>query len=455
MPHPDADALRGRLAAVLAGRFVLGDVLGVGGFAVVFRARDLALERDVAIKVLEVPGDAAREAELDRSLDEARLVATIEHPHIVPLYEVGREQGLVFLVMRFYPHGSLARRLEGGRPMAPDAIVGLGATVADALATAHDRGVIHLDIKPGNILLDAGGNAAVTDFGIAQVMGSASGSDGMVSSGTPHYMSPEHVSGDTLDARSDVYALGVVLYEAATGRPPISGSSAAQVMANQVRQSAPPIASLVPEFPVALAGVIMKALAKDPAERWPSTREMAAALRALIGSDRMLSPAAIARKARRRWMRRGAIGCALVIVGLGVAAYLGVQFFRAINSGPRPAVDALAPNIPESLIDSAAALGLLRPGDTARYIFVPAGRGMADATVITQAEIVRLLFGMPRRWRVADDPHVNLALNPDGGFLIIRGGSAMRADTLYTTLTGRELNTLRDAMSRVFREVAE
>jgi hypothetical protein len=151
-------------------------------------------------------------------------------------------------------------------------------------------------------------------------------------------------------------------------------------------------------------------------------------------------------------MRRRTIGFALVAVGLGVAGYVSRRLFRPMMSDPRPTVDALAPAIPEPLIDSAVALGLLGPGDTARYIFVPAGMGMADATVVTQRDIVRIMFGVPRRWTVAGDPDVNLALNNDGGFLIIRRRGAMQPDTLYTTLKGREMSTFRDAISTVFRE---
>ncbi len=449
MASPDPIALRERLALVLAGRFAIGDLLGVGGYAAVFRGRDLVLERDVAIKVLEVPAKA--DASLDRSLDEAKLVATIEHPHIVPLYEVGREQGLVFLVMRYYPDGSLARRLERDGQLTPAQVAELGATIAEALDTAHQRGVIHLDIKPDNILLDANGQAAVTDFGIAQAIGDA-GPDGYISQGTPHYMSPEHVSGDALTGRSDIYALGVVLYEAATGRTPISGATAQQVMANQVRQEVPPIGSVIPEFPAALGDVIMRALAKDPALRWQTAKELAASLRDLIGSDRLLPPAELAKRARRRWYKRGAIGCVLLAIGLGVAGWLAFKTIRLISSGPRPAVDALAPNIPGPLVDSARMLGLLEEGDTALYVFVPAERDMRDALVITQVGMVHMQDGTRRVWRFTDHDDVQLALNNTGGFLILNAPDKSRADTVYRTLKGREMTTFREVITRVLRE---
>jgi serine/threonine-protein kinase len=445
MSPPDATTLRDRLAALLVGRFEVGELLGQGGYAAVFRARDVMLGRDVAIKVFEATAGMA----LDQCLAEARLVATIEHPHIVPLHEVGCEAGLVYLVMRLYPDGSLARRLETGPPLVPAAVVELGATVADALATAHARGVVHLDIKPDNILLDGEDRAAVTDFGIAQAIGGAGGEHR--SAGTPHYMSPEHVSGDVLDGRSDVYALGVVLYEAASGRTPITGTSATQVMANQVRQEPPSLSAVLPDFPRALAEVIDRALAKDPAARWESATALRDALRELAGSDRLQPPSVLVRRARRRWLARSALGCGLVAVGVAVAVALSVSLYRMINGGPRPAVDLLAPDIPGPLLDSLAALGLLRDGDTARYVFVPADSAAPDALIVTQSEIVRLLRGTPRRIPLTADNDYRFNLTNRDGHVIVTVPGSSSPDTLYSTLRGRELGALRDALTRLLQ----
>ena len=152
------------------------------------------------------------------------------------------------------------------------------AQIATALDYAHRRGVVHRDVKPDNVLLDADGRAVVTDFGIALVGAEAhAGSEG-VSSGTPAYMSPEQVAGDVVDARSDVYALGVVLYETLSGRLPITGATARQLMANQVSQPPVPLAAIRPELPVALAAVVERALAKDPAQRFPSAEAVDGAL---------------------------------------------------------------------------------------------------------------------------------------------------------------------------------
>lgn len=445
MPPPDSPELKRRLDEVLAGRFEVGELLGMGGYAAVFKARDLVLERDVAVKVFE----AGATMELHQCLAEARLVATIEHPHIVPLHEVGCVAGIVYLIMRLYPDGSLAGRLASGERVLPGEVAELGMTVADALAVAHERGVIHLDIKPDNILLDPKGRAAVTDFGIAQAIGTAG--DGNVSAGTPHYMSPEHVAGDALDGRSDIYALGVVLYEAATGRPPITGTTATQVMANQVRQEVTPIGSLVPEFPTALAAIIARALAKDPAGRWQSAAEMAAALRELIGSDRLVSPATLARRARRRWIKRGVAGCLLVGLGLGLAGYLALTLFRALTGGPQPAVSVVAPMIPPSVVDSLTALGLLEPGDSALYVFVPDGHPMADAFVMTQVGYVARPDGVLRRWSHEIDWDIDLALRNKDGYLVISHPDGTTADTLFDDLQGRELTTVREALVQVLR----
>ncbi len=281
------EALARRLNAALGGRLALGELLGVGGFAAVFRGRDPLLNRDVAIKALD-PTLVLDDSAADRLLDEARLVATAEHPHIVPLYEAGHRDGVVYLVMRFFPDGTLGARLSGEGPLTPAGVARLGIEVADALSAAHARGVLHLDIKPENLLLDGDGHAFVADFGISRVAAAADATPDGTSSGTPHYMSPEQVAGDRLDGRADVYALGVVLYEAATGRRPITGNSAVNIMANQVSKAPEPLSTVAPDLPKALSDIITRALAKDPDDRWDSAKEMADALRTASAADKLL-----------------------------------------------------------------------------------------------------------------------------------------------------------------------
>jgi len=433
------DALAARLTEALAGRLEIGEVLGVGGFGVVFKAHDPLLQRDVAIKALH-PGLVQDPASAERLLDEARLVATAEHPHIVPLYEAGHRDGVVYLVMRFFPEGTAADRLKEGGPFPPAAIVRLGMEVADALAAAHARKVVHLDIKPENILLDAEGHAAVTDFGISRLAAEGSTTpDGFVS-GTPRYMSPEQASGDQVDGRSDVYALGIVLYELATGHCPISGSSAANIRANQITQAPTDIATVASELPPALGSIIMRALEKDPERRWSSAREMADALRAASASDKLLSPKLLRRRTRRKWLSR----TALVIGGLGagivLVAFVAYQIWMGFRSGVPPGLDASAPNIPAAVLDSARGLGIIDAQDTVLYVFAPNGHGVRDAIYATPTELVVAAGGQTRRY-----PHDHyillLARTNKRGLIILRFPDAP-PDTVYQEITGLEQQVL-------------
>jgi hypothetical protein len=438
-----------RLAAAYAGRLEIGELLGIGGFAAVFRARDPLLGRDVAIKVLD-PSLAGRRG-ADRLLDEARLIAATEHPHIVPLYEVNRDDDLVSLVMRYFPHGSLARKLEREPTLPPAEVVRLGTEVAEALATAHARGVVHLDVKPDNILLDADGHAAVTDFGIARLTKDQEAATGM-SSGTPHYMSPEQVAGDKVDGRADVYALGVVLYEMATGKRPLTGNSAAEIMARQVSAEPAPLDRIAPELPAALVGVITRALAKDPAARWQSAADMAEGLRHASEPDQMLAPKAARRRARKRWYRRMAILAGGLLVGVMGAVWLGVKVWRMMYAGDRPAIDAMAPRIPADILDSAITLGAVTPADTVLYVFAPAGMGMTDAFIITTRDMVGRVGGTHRRYPIERDYSVSLRLNPDGGFLVISDTTVGSADTIYRTMSGQEQRVLVQALSTTLND---
>src|SRR5437660_1638741 len=202
----DIATLRPKLEAALGAQLQLGALLGQGGFAAVFRAYDPFLDRDVAIKVLDpsLAVDAARE---EQFLHEARTIAAAEHPHIVPLYSAESAGGLLYLVMRLLPGQSLKDRIAEGRLPAAEA-ARIGLECARALAAAHAVGVVHRDIKPGNILLDANGNATVTDFGIALVTSRPARELLGSTTGTPLYMSPEQSLGEHADGRSDFYALG-------------------------------------------------------------------------------------------------------------------------------------------------------------------------------------------------------------------------------------------------------
>jgi len=253
----DVEAVRLRLDAALGDTLQLGELLGMGGFAAVFRAHDPFLQRDVAVKVLD-PALTVDEAGGAEFLREARIMAGVEHPHIVPLYAAEARDGLRFLTMRLLPGESLASRLEREGPLTPAAAVPIAREVASALAEAHRLGVVHRDIKPENVLLDASGHAAVTDFGIAAAVGPTTGATGLAS-GTPRYMSPEQALGEAVDGRADVYALGVMLFQLLTGELPFTGRSAAEVIAAHIAASPPTVSARRPDTPAALVALVDRA----------------------------------------------------------------------------------------------------------------------------------------------------------------------------------------------------
>ncbi|MES2125566.1 MAG: serine/threonine-protein kinase [Gemmatimonadota bacterium] len=264
------------LQAAVAGRYSLVRELGRGGMGVVFLAREVALDRLVAIKLLP-PALAANPSLRDRFLREARTAAQLSHPHIVPIHAVESQADLVFFVMTYVQGETLGERLRarGALPMAE--ALRVMQEVGWAIAHAHARGVIHRDIKPDNILLEEGSDrAVVTDFGIAAVGEGDTPAGTAV--GTMHYMSPEQALGASPDVRADVYALGVTAFAALAGRRPFEGAEGRALLAAQAGSDAPAIRTLVPALAVAPAAVIDRAIARDPAVRWPTVEEFAAAL---------------------------------------------------------------------------------------------------------------------------------------------------------------------------------
>jgi len=440
-------ALHSRLRATLGGQFEIGELLGAGGFAAVFRARDPVLGRDVAIKVFD-PALSLSASAADRLLTEARLVASIEHPHIVPLYEAGIENGLVYLIMRCLPDGTVGGRLKRSGPLPAAEVARIGVEVADALAAAHARGIVHLDIKPDNILLDPHGHALVNDFGIAQAIATSEAATDGVVSGTPHYMSPEQVAGDKLDGRSDIYSLGVVLYELATGNLPVGGDSSASVMANQIRQAPTPLNRVAPELPTALEKVITRALAKDPAARWGSAKEMADALRAASAADQLITPRVASQRTRRRWYGRLGMVLGGLVVGIGMIAYLVIRTLQAMFSGEPPALDAMGSAIPPAILDSARSLGLLTEGDTVVYVFARHGDGVRDALIVTTRDLVIARHGAARRYSRASGFGINLNRVGERAVVLLKYKGTGQVDTLYDSITGIEMQNLAVALRK-------
>ncbi|MGE3616974.1 MAG: serine/threonine-protein kinase, partial [Gemmatimonadales bacterium] len=273
-PSPEFLALQ----AALAGEYSLHRELGRGGMGVVYQARDVQLDRDVAIKVL--PAELAENpAARERFLREARMAAGLSHPHIVPIHRVGEARGFVFFVMSLVEGESLGGRLRTKGPLPPAEATRILREVAWALAYAHGRGIIHRDVKPDNILLEAGtGRALVTDFGIAHGGDAAEGADAGRIMGTAHFMSPEQAAGLALDGRSDLYSLGVVGYLAVSGRLPFEAAELPALLVRQVSEPAPAVTRAAPGLPSALGAAIDTCLSRDPDDRFPDGEALAAAL---------------------------------------------------------------------------------------------------------------------------------------------------------------------------------
>jgi serine/threonine-protein kinase len=270
-----------RFASALAGQYELECEIGRGGMGIVYRARDLRLDRRVAVKTLPTHlanDDVVRE----RFLREARTAGSLSHQHIVPIHSADELGGHVFFVMGYVDGESLAQRIRTAGSLDAAEVVRTLTDVADALGYAHRRGVIHRDVKAENILLDAAtGSALVTDFGIARLAEAAPLTATGQVLGTVHYLSPEQVSGEAVDARSDIYSLGVVGFFALAGRFPFDAPLASAVLIAHVTKSAPPLHTMAPDTPRVLADLIDRCLAKDPSDRPQSCAEIVDALRAM------------------------------------------------------------------------------------------------------------------------------------------------------------------------------
>ena len=314
----------GRLTSSLADRYRIERELGTGGMATVYLAHDLRHGRDIAIKVLHPDLGAALGAE--RFLAEIRTTARLQHPHILPRLDSGDAGGLLYYVMPLATGETLRARLERERQLPIDDAIRIAREVADALGYAHSAGIVHRDIKPENILLQ-GGHALVADFGIALAVQQAGGqrmTQTGLSLGTPQYMSPEQAMGErTIDARTDIYALGAVTYEMLVGDPPFTGSTVQAIVARVLAERPTPLHTLRDTVPAAVEQATLKALAKLPADRYSTAAEFAAALvdRAPTGEQRTDGDAR-----RPRWRDPLVLGLgAAVIVLAAISALLATR----------------------------------------------------------------------------------------------------------------------------------
>ncbi len=270
----------------LSGRTIKGyelrELLSAGGFGAVYRAYQPQVDREVAVKII-LPQHANQPEFIRRFETEARLVARLEHPHIVPLYDYWRDPEGAFLVMRYLRGRSLAERIDG-RPLPLDALARVFEQIGDALAVAHRRDVIHRDIKPANILLDEHGNAYLADFGIAKDLGQggARSTDEGAAPGSPAYMAPEQIRSEPLTNRTDIYSLAIVLYEALTGELPFQATTPILMMFKHIHEP-PPLDRRRPDLPPALNAVIRRGVAKDPDARYPDVASFVRDLQHALG----------------------------------------------------------------------------------------------------------------------------------------------------------------------------
>ncbi|HEX7120873.1 MAG TPA: serine/threonine-protein kinase, partial [Gemmatimonadaceae bacterium] len=325
------DSLHDALRRVTAGRYWIERELARGGMGAVFLARDIALERVVAIKVL-LP-DVATPQVRERFLREARTAAGLSHPHIVAVHAVEAHDALAFFVMAHIDGETLRERVTRAGPLSPAEAIRLMQEVAWALGHAHERGIVHRDVKPDNLILERStGRALVTDFGIAALVdGDVLARSGEIL-GTPHFISPEQARGETVDGRSDLYSLGATMYFALSGRPPFEAPGAAGLLAKHVAEPAPSIGTVRDDLPPHLVALVDACLAKDPRERPASGEWLARELEAA----RQVAPAvapALVRIADEtdRLAYEGTGYAGLAAVGLWVAGADGIfGMFEAI-----------------------------------------------------------------------------------------------------------------------------
>ncbi len=385
-----------RLTTALSDRYRLERELGQGGMATVYLAQDLKHERQVAVKVLRE--DLTASLGGGRFLREIKIAAQLQHPNILPLLDSGEADGFLFYVMPFVAGQSLRERLAREGELPVHEAVRLITEVVDALAHAHEHGVVHRDIKPDNVML-SGRHALVTDFGVAKAISEATGRNTVttlgVAVGTPTYMSPEQAAADpNIDHRSDIYAVGVMAYELLTGRPPFVGATPQQVLAAHVTEAPDPVTKRRPAISPQLEAIIMRCLAKRPADRWQTAGELLAQLEPMSTPSVGMTPtqtrpiAAVMAPARSKWLHFGLGGA--VLVGVTAAIYLflnrlpataallqAVQLTRSagVQEAPRITSDG-----------KGVAYHILSPGDTAPHIELRRG---TDGSAITLAQNAR------------------------------------------------------------------
>jgi serine/threonine-protein kinase len=336
------------------GRYDIKAELGRGGMATVYRAYDPSFEREVAIKVL--PPELTHDPQFrDRFRREIKTIASLEHPAIVPVYDVGEEDGVPYFVMRYMPGGSLTQWIEKGKFSMEDA-ARIIERLSSALAYAHKNGLIHRDLKPDNILFDNNGDPFISDFGVAKITDSATNMTGSGIIGTPAYMSPEQAQGEHVDNRTDIYGLGVIIFQMLSGEQPYEATTPMGVAVKHITDPVPEILKVNPGLPQQADTIIKTAMAKDPSLRYQTATELAHALSAAASGGTLTPAGASKTAAGTRAARSGAatqVGAAPaaggnrrgLLIGGAVAVLVLLALGAVLLGGHNPLAPAATPTL--------------------------------------------------------------------------------------------------------------
>jgi hypothetical protein len=403
----------------VAGYLILGEI-GRGGMGVVYRARQVLLNREVALKVIrwETVADESRADQLRARLrQEAEAVAAVKHPNVIQIYQTAQTDGELVLAMELLEGGSLQQRLHSARVLEPRAAAVFLEKVARGVQAVHERGIVHRDLKPDNILLDGEGEPRVADFGLARPLEAAGQTRPGAIVGTPEYMAPEQAGQDgaAVTPATDVYGLGAILYAVLTGRPPFPREDLLTTLAKVRSQAVVPVRALRPSIPRDLETICLRCLAKAPAERYPSARELADDLRRFgAGEPIRARPAGVMEKLWKGVRRRPDRALALAALGLFVlGGVVGLALFAAYQTGVNAQLRQLNSDLEQLNADLADRTGQARRGSVALFALAETdlakNPAKAEGFLKLGIQILEPLTGVPPHDRESRDARALLA----------------------------------------------